>query len=485
MSKLNTEQISLLKAAGLEKEFLDKLNIDSLDDLHRREIRDVDAESVKPKLTASPSVSAAPVEPPELKKEVADAPPPRQETQASDILTPYIGNTIIYASRKKLSGYWPSSRFMFYMLHHANSVLVDNYYFKRYCPDYHPYVLRLYYGIIFYIQCIRSAAELASLTSDQHQFLVRFLSAHSLESLTIIGPLVPLFKTLCSSQPEILNYGKIYPRIPGIVGPTLRSSIRLDNHITMVLPDIPGIFALLDHLNDLFTAEPPVYPAKGRHTPVKDRATTFGFHAYPIAADRSDFEKWSLSTPGLEYPCEADKKLNESFAERYENFDFPDLAADDDLRSLAAFLSMESTMSWFSQVKEVAASAATYFQGSGTLADCSPSGIQSNQILVRYSNPAVPPTAPRHTADRLSLFPFSITLKTTARNVPALAVAMAAQAQTNIRMFPQHPYYAAFGSSQYRIGDFWDIRPIESSSEDEQSYLAMFSIIKKMMLARV
>lgn len=98
-------------------------------------------------------------------------------------------------------------------------------------------------------------------------------------------------------------------------------------------------------------------------------------------------EKWSLVSPGLQYPCEAHKKLNEAFAERYDDFEFPVTAATDNLGKISSFLHMKRSMALFTQVKEVADFVAACFEGYGTLADCSPHGMVANQVMVCLSPP--------------------------------------------------------------------------------------------------
>jgi hypothetical protein len=476
---------SLLRAKGLEDEFLKSSGLDSLDELSPKNFSDLETQTPAPRVISTPVPAAAPVPAPELKKSAADAPVNVSTPVSSDMLAAYLGTKVNYASRKKPSYYAPSAIMMFHIIHVMNALLVDNFYFKRYSPDFHPYVLRLYFGILFLIQALRAGHDVKALDAEQHEFLVRFLANFPPESLPIPGPLVALFKTICSSQPEIQSYGKVFPRLPAQPGPALRSLFAADDAAILALPQIPAIFALLEDLDATINATPPVYPKKGQHTPVSSAAKTFGHHAFPASANRSAAEKWSLACSGLEYPCEADAKLNEAFAERYENFDFPPTDANDDISEYYGFMSMSRSMNWFSQVRDVATAAALYFEGSGTLADCSPSGIVSNQITVKYSTPTTLPTPPTKIADKASLTPIAFRLFTTARSLPALAEPLAAMAQTHVRMFPTHPYSGTFGSSTTRSGSFWDIRPIESSTEDEESINAIQGIVKKMMKSRV
>lgn len=89
---------------------------------------------------------------------------------------------IDYSSRKPASSYIPSCLMMDYVVHLMNKNLVDNYYFKRVVPDYHPYILRLYYGVLFWIQCLRAGRHANTLNPEQHHFLLYFLNNHPPES---------------------------------------------------------------------------------------------------------------------------------------------------------------------------------------------------------------------------------------------------------------------------------------------------------------
>nr|BBU59835.1 capsid protein [Rosellinia necatrix partitivirus 13] len=476
---------SLLRSKGLEEEFLKSSGLDSLDELSPRNFRELDSQSTTQ--VSRPTNDPAPKPAPELKKSSADAAATSTPEHASDMLEPFLTSRVVYASRKKLSNYMPTATMLYYVVHLINCHLVDNFYFKRNCPDYHPYVLRLYFGIIFYIQIFRACLDAKVLDPDASEFLTRFLNAFPAEKLPIPGPLVALFKTICNSQPEIQSYGKIHPSYPAQPGQARRENSLPNTATILAVPQIPQIFALLADLNAKINANTPIYPKKGKHQVQDDMSTQFifGTHTYAAAADRTDIDKWSLSCCGLEFPCEADAKLNEAFAERYENFDFPTLAAADDLSDYWGFLHFRRNFAWFSQVRDVAEVASMYFNGSGSLADCSPSGIVSNQFSVQYESTETVLPAPTKLADPASRFHLAFRLTTTARSPPALAETMAAMAQTHARFPPNHPFARSIGKEATRKGSFWDIRPVEKSQVDDSAYMSLSDIVKKMMKAKV
>jgi hypothetical protein len=375
---------------------------------------------------------------------------------------------------------------MYYIVHLLNDQLVDNFYFKRNCNEYHPYILRLYFGIIFIIQSLRAMKEVGTLDSHQDEFLTRFLQTHGLESLTIPGPLLPLFKTITASSAEYQNYGKISPLIPVKLGPNPRSNMAIFDPIHFGLPNIPGIFALIAHLDSVMNGTAPIQPAK-RWVPIDGTtAVTFNGHAYAHPPSGwSDNEAWSLVSPGLEFPCEASKELNIVFAERYSDYEFPPVTGTDDLSSLSDYLSMTASSSWFNRVKEVAAMASLYCLGSGTLADCAPHSISSNHVIVNRIAPATLPSRPVRMADPASRSPFSYRLRTSDRQLPELSEIMAAAAQINILMYSTHPHLNGMTDAALRTGPYWDIRPQDLSSIDDESYLALQGVIKRLIKSRV
>jgi hypothetical protein len=470
----------LLKDNNLLEEFTKRANLSTSESiLPSKEVRNVDSESVKPKLTTGVIVDTSRKSTDQTSKSDLDAKTGFTPGSASDMLSPYAGMSIYYAMRKTPSSYVPSSLMMFYIVHLMNSLLVDSHYFRRACPDFHPYVFRLYCGILFWIQCTRVGVFTNTLSVTAHQFLSGFLESHPLATLPVPSPLMMVFKSLCASQPEITEYGYVYPTVACSPGPNRRDAIIKDDITSFTLPNVPGIFALLEHLNTLLSATPPTIPLKGSHTTVAATGVTFGHHAFNAEATRTPLDKWMLVSPGLEYPCEADKKMNEAFTERYSSFNFPTHAETDNISQLVDFLSLRRRTDWFARVKEVAAVVSGFFQGSGTLADCPTFGYSANQVVIEYSaTEAVLPT-PTAMASPASLFPFSFRAKTSARKLAPATLAMACSAQTNVRMPPNHPYLSNFGVVGHTLnGQFWSIVPEEYSERSDEAFLNFLSIIR-------
>jgi len=193
-----------------------------------------------------------------------------------------------------------------------------------------------------------------------------------------------------------------------------------------------------------------------------------------------------LVSPGMEFPSEAPKKLNEDFAERLADFGFPEFDADTDYgSSLRDYLGNPTAGDWFAKLRDVACTVSLYFEGSGTLSDCSPSGIMANQVVCVYSTPDTVPTAPRTQGDDLSRFPLAYKLTTTSTTIPQLHEVMQGAGQTHARVFATHPLLSSIGYGDGRVGPFWAVRPIDSSPTDDSTYVSIRSTVKSMLKSRV
>lgn len=252
-SKLNSIKAALSGNTELEKQFLETTGLTSLDELHLGTTRDVDLESPAPKLTTVSVPSAAAIATPSKPKSAADAAPPAEFSSASDFLYDFKTVHINYKIRKTVSTFSPCSAMMMFILHHINLLLCDNFYFKRNAPDYHPYLLRYYFSILFFIQCFRAMDTCDLLDGEQHDILTRFLNSYPLESLVIPGPLLHVFKSICSSQAEFPQYGKVCPKIPKDFGTDDRSTGPAVGTQNWALPSISNIFDSLNLLKDLTT----------------------------------------------------------------------------------------------------------------------------------------------------------------------------------------------------------------------------------------
>jgi hypothetical protein len=462
--------------SGLEDQFLKLTGLSSMDELSADNFDEKfgQADSLTKSILAP---SAAPVPHDDQKKEDADAKKTASPVSASDFLYGFKHMTISYASRKKVNSFFPTAYMMYYIIHEMNVLLCEHFYFKRDAPNYHPLLLRIYFGIVFMIQSLRAQHAANALYGDQFDFLEKFLDAYPVDTLPIPAPLIHIFKSLCASRPEIPQYGYVTPVVPENLWSTQLKDAPVGsvyNHF----PNIPYMLALYNLLNNS--------TLKGS---VKDIKTYLGngtddrsFAGYTYDKDPAQWLQTrarQLMSPGMEHALEGTASFNKDFYEnRFDNLEVPAPSSNDKVKFVDEFLYMSKKVSWFRDLVEIASSAAKYFEGSGTLADCSPVGPPVCQIQVTVSEVDFD-TLPTGFATGKSFYADGhMKLTTSSRTIDQLSMIMASASHLNMR------YRGTNAITSRQEGPFWSLGPIESSVTDESALIQVRQTIKKMMKSK-
>ncbi|CAI6357415.1 unnamed protein product [Macrosiphum euphorbiae] len=100
------------------------------------------------------------------------------------------------------------------VVHYMDSLIVDNLYYEREGQLWHPFISRMYFGALAYIQTLRAMqyAKLGSLAT--RQLTTQVLADIQPEKLPIPGPLMPMLKSLCVSKPDDDTFNLVCPLIP-------------------------------------------------------------------------------------------------------------------------------------------------------------------------------------------------------------------------------------------------------------------------------
>nr|BDV50551.1 MAG: coat protein [Flammulina alphapartitivirus 1] len=467
-----------LASSGLEDQFLQVTGLSSLDELSSANFEDMRsrASQLETKLSVPP---AGPIPFKDMPKEKVDSKSSASYDEASDFLQSFKHLTIRYPPAKKVNVFVPNAVIMFLIVHQINNILADKFYFLRTSPDYHPILVRIYFGVLFVVQTLRAMHAANILTGqNQYDFLMRFLDAFPPETLSIPAPLLHVFKSLCASRPEIDQLGFVCPFLPTAFYDDRLSAGNFKDHIHMI-PDIPGMLSLLSLLKT-----EKIY-GKSKQPDIKGKS----FRGLSFDADVAQWSSdaaWSLLFPGINHGQETGKKVNELFFDdRYDDLSLPSVSSNSQLNTPASFCYLTGNMSWFSTVRDIATTVAVMFPGSGTLADCSPIGIPTGQIVTQLLEPDSLPTIPTGLNEKSSIdLDTRYRLITSARSIPQLAVIVAGASQINKSMYSTHPKYPGINSVDlasglYSQGKFWDIRPLESSAIEEDAFFGLADSIKK------
>jgi len=478
----------------------DLMQAAGLDSLDVNLPRNVDAESAKPRVQQQ----FAPVakKEPEEEFRVVRKSKAKFETTSSDMFLPFMRNPLINTIEPTYSYVVPSSFMMFYIIHEMDILMAQNYYFNRSTNLWHPYVTRLYFGILFIIQTLRAMNKIGTLPSVSKLFLTQFLDDFPPESLSIPGPLVPLFKAIAASQPNDLNLGKICPYLPEEIGPKSPNTRIQDDKSAFLWPNIPLLFGFISRITSTeaknsanYTGTNPDvvdYPSPWNplsvlsktgenHTDVQPVINGVKWSSDPDAW--SDLEAWSLTSPGVNFPIETSDEQNKKFTRFGSQLKVPSLAETDRIAKISDFTQL-SEPEWFSKLLPIMTLYCKYFKSSDTLASCSPEGGSALKITICYepikrSMKRKAITRPRIPGDDDSRFPLIFRSNTTEYGINQYHQMQAHLAQLNAQVFDSHPYFPSIGSkiTNDKDGPFWDIVPVSHESMRDTGYLQIADVI--------
>lgn len=219
----------------------------------RVKTRDVDSESDKPRLQKPSEDENSPADKGKPHKtgkpKTSSAPPPIKA-----ILMPSLRYPMSGIIEPDVSSYVPCAFQMYFIIHVMDDIMRKSFYFLRREDAWHPFLSRLYFGILFYIQIVRCELTTKTISPEHLEILQDFIDTNPLEKLFIPGPLVTLFKSLNVGKPAPGLIGSITPTIPTNLG-VARASDLMEYDVAhasnLIVPNIP---ALLEFCNKIVTA---------------------------------------------------------------------------------------------------------------------------------------------------------------------------------------------------------------------------------------
>lgn len=280
-----------------------------------------------------------------------------------------------------ISSYVPTTFNYYTVIHYMDQMIQSDSYFTRERLPWHPFISRLYYAIIFYIQTLRAMNYARQIQRTDAEFLKHFEDSYPFDSLPIPGPLAPILKALCASEPSDGIFNITCPKIPKDIGPAQASDVLSLNHSTLALPNVPFLLGMIDTL---------IHPPDGELPDYTDPNTFNDQHQITINGhdflpdDWQFIERSILIQPGMTYTPETDPFIDEEFHAQGETLGLPIPDEQDDLTDIEDFLYL-TNLDWFSEVRNIMSSYTLKFKDSCTLASCSPFGPPCGLITNRMT----------------------------------------------------------------------------------------------------
>lgn len=356
-------------------------------------VRDIDAESSKPKIENAEGKSKPPavVNPPKTK-------PSRNKVTiktpsgATDILAIYANHHLTPKVFDEPTTFIPCALQLYNILHQMDSLAAQNQHLLKMTRIYHPLISRLYYGILFLVQTLRCMKFAKTINARQNRFLTRFMKHYPPETLVIAGPLLPVFKSLSCSKSTLTAYELISPWLPDELGNADRSVHPVvQQPYSTVLPQVPLTLSLINSLkssNDAAFATSwnpmPRIPAAGQpEIPIL---------GYTFNPDTPPNIRWALCSPGITHPLETPGANSRMFRDELHAHNLPSVVHDTNCTHIEQFTQLGLDDYWFQSVLSAMITYCGNFKHTGSLADCPPladgySLLKSTPIIKQVPTP--------------------------------------------------------------------------------------------------
>lgn len=399
---------------------------------------------------------------------LAGTPRPREGLKSFDILQ--LASRVTFSKDKEheVSTFLPSAHRLYAILHELDSLNIQNRYFRQAIPSFLPTHSRVYVGILFIIQVYRAMDHAGILAFREKQFLSAFLASHPAETLPIFGPLLPVYQSLCVSNPQDGTMPRVTPALPAQLGPPQAQQLYINGH-NYAIPNIPLLFGLHEYVstfvagnqnpdaNTLLT-QMGVDAASTANITLNGAVFPAGF-APPLPANSA----WIVASPGISEELEVSNDILSSFKINARFARLPTLAANNAIRDFGEYTRVFQG-SWFTTLKRNMSIYARFVKGSGTLQDVSVEGPTAGQIVALASTAGVQP-APTGFFQAASRLPGDASFSTTQVANDRIGELHSVFTQIHLRI-TGHPnaqfnHVGENGTANGRQGSFWDIRPIQ------------------------
>ncbi|CAH1171203.1 unnamed protein product [Phaedon cochleariae] len=446
-------------------------------------VRDLDSETSRPRIEKS--------RPLETKGKIEHKPkskPAKESSSLSTILKPYLRTPLTGNPFQEISTFFPSAYNMYYIVHIMDDILRKNIYFRRQEDAWHPFISRLYFGIVFYIQTLRAELKSGIISPAHRRFLTKFLRDYPPETLPIPGPLTSTFEALdCSTPPNSL-VGLVTPQVPKtLVALRARQLFITDEGHSglLAVPYIPGI---LGFINKMLTAanadQVPDYTVTQGFDDTVERTLNGSIFA-PGAW--TPVQRTTLLLPGMLYSPETNRDIDATFYNYGKRLNLPVPAAEDLISSLPHFLYLNRDNTWFGKIVQIMGTYSTYFRASSSLAECSAKFTASPLIISEYTKTSAqtaalnPLNTLTHAFPNQGVFTFECSHKTYETSLPPAATMVAQSAKLNVMtQLPNLGNFSLLGHFNVsRHGPYWTRTPYHQTSAKEETWKSIGSIVSE------
>lgn len=365
--KVVEEQMKLI-ASTLSGQKLDTINLveqeksDKIESSTTSNVANREQEFLKPDIDTKPEKPAIPA-----------------FARKDEIARALLRFPLLKRTKPVTSTFAPTTFTYFEVIHTMDSLMSDNLYFLNTGVTWHPLISRIYFSILIYLQVFRAMDYAKVGKSFDRLSIARVLQDLPPERLPIPGPLVPMMKSICASQPEDDFFGLVTPEIVPEALPLQYTDLIPQLASMYMMPNIPILVELLNMIIDAPEDEIPDFSSQS----TIQLGQPFNINGHDFPEDMwTSTERTALLQPGMIYPTESTKEMDEEMNRFGTDLGLPDIEPVDQSNGLLEYTLLEDT-AWVDRLIPIMSTYCSFFKDSSNLGACSPYGPQTGLIRAR------------------------------------------------------------------------------------------------------
>lgn len=320
------------------------------------------------------------------------APSTGESSKSDDMLQAVSSYTMQSVPHHTTATYVPNSNGMYYCLAEMDKTMSHT---RRWLDNsfgWIPQYSRLYYGVLYIIQVMRSQRDAGLLDLATIPILEVFEMYFNPGNQLIAGPLVPYFKALSSSKVDSDLFGNVAPKLPD--SPSLMEDGTTPNPTdTIVHHHLPAIPALFDEICTLISLG---HGTNDVNRQVLITGNSPGAFGTAFTAQSPPTNCYNM--PGMYYGIPLSGNAADSFYTCASSYSFPqpitrqvmNAGISNWFQYCRFATANHDHYDWFARLSGTMSNYAQHFEGSIPIGDISTSSLPTGQVFGKYRIKTLP-----------------------------------------------------------------------------------------------
>lgn len=264
-------------------------------------------------------------------------------------------------------------------------------------PNYLSLPVRLYYAVIWYLQILKAKEAAKKITKSESTWYRSFKRSYPLESLPIVGPLVPYFTNIVSVKPNDDKYDYVYPDYITSGGLTIKEGVPTVTPIYFLQPNVLMLAEMLRQFATMTATDlsgqahnaDNYFDNQGSYVPHRN-GVNFRFAGIDYPSPLTPQTAMTMANSAIDKPMPETKDMMirvHPYWRRSKARDIPTAQQSETFDSIASSLRMTEDFEWFEDCIQMAAIQCKFFSDSTNLSQIPSTGGSEALVTCHITSP--------------------------------------------------------------------------------------------------